>query len=613
MKLYLAIELGEALAAQFPADLELPPHVTVLYVADLAPELVGPALAAIAGVVERAEPFDLELGGLGSFEHPDGKVVWAGLPEVAVGFDQVRCLRRDLLAALCAAGVGARQEHAGYTPHATLGRIPLGATWDGEVPAGREQVTAIRVVIDDDRRYLLPLGESVTTQASVRAWTEGRADLSQPFVALSVGKVYDRRTGKLRGVVTPQLLAELVRVFETRRDVDPVPLDWDHGSAEDSGPDRGTAMGVIERMWVEGEQLWMQPQLTARGRKVIADHQLADGESALYPSPEWVEKAAGLTCRKTGESYGWAQTLAVACTPRPAQVATALSTIRLSESQNPGGEPDHPGGEPDQSAEAQMYNDPIQLMAFLRAQGVDEEKIAELLGDAYVAPVADGATPPPPPAPPAGGGEMAEGEGEGGKPEDEEPAEVQAMNEKAARRIALAEQKAAAAQRKADATERELRTLLSERKAERAAALKSRIEADLELAVREGRCGADDDSRFMFCELAERAEAAKLTARTANPQVTDDALAKLADVRVFHRAFSEVRPDFADMSRTFGHGQRPADPAGETLDSVVIAFGEKAGIDTSSTAGWLEAERRFAEKNPRKLAELYRKEGLLGR
>lgn len=97
----------------------------------------------------------------------------------------------------------------------------------------------------------------------------------------------------------------------------------------------------------------------------------------------------------------------MAATPRPAQVATALSTIWLSESQHH--DPGATGARP--SARRRRCIDPKTLMQWLRAQGVAEEQIAELLGEAYEAPGNEGTE--------GDGGALAEGEDQGEAPDEQ--------------------------------------------------------------------------------------------------------------------------------------------------------------------------------------------------
>jgi hypothetical protein len=225
----------------------------------------------------------------------------------------------------------------------------------------------------------LPLGAPADGDATARAWRErasAAANLLDPFVGATVGKVFTR-TGEFYGEITAETMAEFVRVFKARRHLDPVPLDWGHGSGESGPPEQTGALGRIVEMWVEGDKLWMRPRLNDRGRRVVADHQAGD-ESDAWPSPEFVVNPAGLHCRRSGEPYGWAQVIACAITPCPAQVAEAITPLRLSERRRA-------LAECERSA-----MDLSKLMATLRAKGVPEPEIREMLGDGYVPPAADG-------------------------------------------------------------------------------------------------------------------------------------------------------------------------------------------------------------------------------
>lgn len=593
-RLFVSVQLAAPIAQQFPTVVhpggtELPPHITVLYIEAVAPELVPKALAAVRGVAERGVGFDLEVDGLGYFEHPAERrrVAWAG---VKAGDVELRALRRDILAALCAAGVAAPQKY-NFTPHATVAFIGEGEEWSGAVPTGSMRVEQLRLTVDTTPADLA-LGAPADGEATARAWREpggGPVSADRDFVGATVGTVFTRY-GQLYGEITPESMAEMVRVFEARRDLDPVPLDWAHGSGDEGPPEETGALGRITAMWVEGDKLWMRPRWNARGRKVLKDHEAVDaagvptGESDAWPSPEFVVDPAGLTCRRSGEVYGWAQVLAVAVTPRPAQVAAAITPLRLSERRRALAERER------------SVMDPKKLMQLLRGKGVSEEEIQDALGDDYVAPGAAEK-----PAAPMAEELAAE------KPEDapEKKPEVSAMSERLAaaeKRATAAEKRAAVADKRTADLEKQVNTMWEERQREDANALERHIEAEHGRAVAEGRCPLGEEHRFAFFASERRAEGARRLARKGNAAVTADELAKLPEVREHHAHYGEARPDLADLATVHGHSQRGApgqQGSRDALSAKIKAVAKERGVT------YREADNIFHRESPGEYRRLF--------
>ena len=155
--------------------------------------------------------------------------------------------------------------------------------------------------------------------------------MGRPFVTLSAGKVSSRLSGDLICDVTPEHLAEIKRVFDARKNADPVIIDWNHQSAPggQSTPEESGALGEIAelRLSEDGRQLIAVPVYNQRGAEVVA---AAGG--TLWSSPEFF--LGDVYARESGERTGSAQLLAVTLTPRPQQAASALERVTLSEEMN---------------------------------------------------------------------------------------------------------------------------------------------------------------------------------------------------------------------------------------------------------------------------------------
>lgn len=153
--------------------------------------------------------------------------------------------------------------------------------------------------------------------------------LGRPFVTLAAGKVSSRMSGELITEITPEHLAELKRVFDSRAANDPVIIDWNHQSSPNAGlstPETGGALGevVALRLSDDGRQLIAVPAYNARGLEVV---EAAGG--TLWSSPEFI--LGEVFARESGERTGGAQLLAITLTPRPQQAASSVGRVTLSE------------------------------------------------------------------------------------------------------------------------------------------------------------------------------------------------------------------------------------------------------------------------------------------
>jgi len=151
--------------------------------------------------------------------------------------------------------------------------------------------------------------------------------IGEEFTTLKVGKVNSRLTGKLIKEITLDHLKELARVFNDRKEADPVIIDWQHGSNKMVDPEVGSSLGRVIGMRVDGDSLVILPEYNKKGAKIVDD---ADGD--MWSSPEFTLNP--VYSRKGGKQVGSAQMLAVTLTPRPQQTSDVVSAVRLSEFAN---------------------------------------------------------------------------------------------------------------------------------------------------------------------------------------------------------------------------------------------------------------------------------------
>ena len=148
-----------------------------------------------------------------------------------------------------------------------------------------------------------------------------------PFKTLSCGPISSRMTGEQIGEITPELLKELVRVYQIRRNIDPVIIDWCHASSDDQAPiDNTVSLGEIIDMYISNDALWVVPAYSDRGVQIV------EGTNPLWSSPEFLQ--GSVYDRNDGSLIGDGQILAVSLTPRPQQTADKLTKIKLLEDLN---------------------------------------------------------------------------------------------------------------------------------------------------------------------------------------------------------------------------------------------------------------------------------------
>lgn len=156
--------------------------------------------------------------------------------------------------------------------------------------------------------------------------------IGKPFKTLSTGQVSSRMNGTPLGQpIDLDLLKEMVRVFNLRKESDPVIIDWQHATSpfQDgvANPETGNALGIIVDLEIRDEGLFAIPAYNERGLKVVQD---AGG--VLWSSPEYLH--GEIFTRDGGDKVGDAQLLAITLTPRPAQQSDKIDRVLLKENLN---------------------------------------------------------------------------------------------------------------------------------------------------------------------------------------------------------------------------------------------------------------------------------------
>lgn len=172
------------------------------------------------------------------------------------------------------------------------------------------------------------LGEAIALNESVE--DKDGLYIGKKFKTLALGPVSSRQSGEVIATVSKELLEEFVRVFNERKDSDPVIIDWNHNSSPftdgDKSPAASGALGKIIEIELGQDGLYAVPAYTEKGRRIVEEH-----EGLLYSSPEFItgevfSRDGGDLISKLG------QLLAITLTPRPQQQADRIDPITLSES-----------------------------------------------------------------------------------------------------------------------------------------------------------------------------------------------------------------------------------------------------------------------------------------
>ena len=154
--------------------------------------------------------------------------------------------------------------------------------------------------------------------------------VGKPFKTLALGQVSSRMNGENIGQeIDHELLSEMIRVFNERRQSDPVIIDWQHAtspfqSGSPAPPESGNALGLIVDLELREDGLYATPAYNERGLEVVKS---AGG--VLWSSPEFLN--GEVFSRDGGSKIGDAQLLAITLTPRPAQSNNKIDRVLLNE------------------------------------------------------------------------------------------------------------------------------------------------------------------------------------------------------------------------------------------------------------------------------------------
>lgn len=154
--------------------------------------------------------------------------------------------------------------------------------------------------------------------------------IGRPFKTLALGQVSSRMSGDNVGKeIDHDLLQEMVRVFNERKQNDPVIIDWQHATSPFQGgtpapPESGNALGLIVELELRDDGLYATPAYNERGLEVVKN---AGG--VLWSSPEFLN--GEVYSRDGGAKVGNAQLLAITLTPRPAQSHDKIERVTLNE------------------------------------------------------------------------------------------------------------------------------------------------------------------------------------------------------------------------------------------------------------------------------------------
>ena len=187
---------------------------------------------------------------------------------------------------------------------------------------------------DNKAQSLRAYGEAIQlTEAPSFEIPEGLT-IGRPFKTLGLGQVSSRMSGEAIGKeIDLEMLSEMVRVFNARKEADPVIIDWQHATSPFSGgtpapPESGNALGLIIDLELRDDGLYATPAYNERGLEVVTS---AGG--VLWSSPEFL--AGEVYDRLGGSKVGDAQLLAITLTPRPAQSHDQIDRVTLTEETQP--------------------------------------------------------------------------------------------------------------------------------------------------------------------------------------------------------------------------------------------------------------------------------------
>ena len=184
---------------------------------------------------------------------------------------------------------------------------------------------------DEKSTALRAYGEAVQIQYSEPSFDiPDGLTIGRPFKTLALGQVSSRMSGDAVGKeIDEDLLQEMVRVFNERKQNDPVIIDWQHAtspfqSGTPAPPESGNALGLIVELELRQDGLYATPAYNERGLEVVKN---AGG--VLWSSPEFLN--GEVYSRDGGAKIGNAQLLAITLTPRPAQSHDKIERVTLNE------------------------------------------------------------------------------------------------------------------------------------------------------------------------------------------------------------------------------------------------------------------------------------------
>ena len=183
---------------------------------------------------------------------------------------------------------------------------------------------------DKKAQSLRAYGEALQLSEVVSYDIPDGLTIGRPFKTLGLGQVSSRMSGDAIGKkIDHEMLAEMVRVFNDRKESDPVIIDWQHAtspyqSGSPAPPESGNALGLIIDLDLRDDGLYATPAYNERGLDVVTQ---AGG--VLWSSPEFL--AGEVFDRLGGSKIGDAQLLAITLTPRPAQAHNQIDRVTLTE------------------------------------------------------------------------------------------------------------------------------------------------------------------------------------------------------------------------------------------------------------------------------------------
>ena len=184
---------------------------------------------------------------------------------------------------------------------------------------------------DEKAKTLRAYGEAIQLSEPLPSYdVPDGLTVGKPFKTLALGQVTSRMNGSSIGSeIDHEMLSEMLRVFNDRKQADPVIIDWQHATSPFNGgtpapPESGNALGLIVDLELREDGLYCTPAYNERGLEVVKN---AGG--VLWSSPEFI--AGDVYARDGGDPIGTAQLLAITLTPRPAQSNDKIDRVLLTE------------------------------------------------------------------------------------------------------------------------------------------------------------------------------------------------------------------------------------------------------------------------------------------